>query len=167
MRGSKRSSASRRRLALWAAVVAGTLTLSACGGVPADTDGTLSRVQDGELRVGVTHNPPWTTTDGSEPSGTEVELVEQLAEQLGSEIAWTVSSEAALTESLHRGDLDLVIGGFTDDTPWVDKAAITAPYAEKRDRYGDLKKHVLLTRPGENQFLVAVETFLTQPESGS
>ena len=35
--------------------------LAGCAAVPADVDGTLERVRtDGELRVGVTSNVPWT-----------------------------------------------------------------------------------------------------------
>ena len=31
--------------------------------------------------------------------------------------------------ALEHGDLDLVIGGLTADTPWTEHAAITKPYA--------------------------------------
>lgn len=56
-------------------VVAVVMMLSGCTGVPADVDGTLRDVQGGDLRVGITHNPPWTdTTDPDKPSGQEVRL---------------------------------------------------------------------------------------------
>ena len=155
----------RRGRRLTSIVAIGLLaTLVGCGVVPADTDDTLDRVTGGDLRVGITHNPPWTDTSGSSarPSGTEVDLVGHLADELDAEIVWTESSEAALAEALNRGDLDLAIGGFTDDTPWTELAAITTPYTEAADPYGTVKKHVLLTRMGENRFLVTTEQFLRE-----
>ena len=157
MSGSGLSLRARRAGAASALAVA--LVLSGCAAVPADADGTLDRVRGGELRVGITHNPPWTDTSGA-PAGTEVQLVERLAAELDADIAWTHSSEAQLAEALRRGELDLAVGGFTDDTPWTDRAALTEPYTEAEDAAGETRKHVMLTRPGENGMLVAVERFL-------
>ncbi len=138
------------------------LLLSGCTAIPADVDGTLRNVQGGELRVGITHNPPWTdTADPAAPSGREVRLVEQFADSIDATIEWTVGSEAVLADELRAGSLDLAVGGFTDDTPWTDDAAITAPYAEHRVD-GTSKKHVWLTVPGENQFLTTLDTFLAE-----
>src|SRR5690606_10796333 len=110
-----------------AVVVAATLLVTGCsGGIPADPEGTLERVTDGTLRVGVSHNPPWTKlSPASDPSGSEVDLVRQYAEQIGAETEWTEGSEAPLVEALDRGELDLVIAGFYDDTPWTEMAAVT------------------------------------------
>jgi len=149
----------RARRAVVASTLAVALTATGCASIPADTAGTLDRVRDGELRVGITHNPPWTDTSGA-PAGTEVQLVERMASDLGAEIAWTQASEAVLAEALHRGELDLAIGGFTDDAPWTDRAAVTEPYAEAEDDTGRTRKHVMLARPGENRLLVALEEFL-------
>ena len=149
----------RARRAGVASVLAVAIALSGCARIPADTAGTLDRVRDGELRVGITHNPPWTDTSGS-PAGNEVELVERWASDLGAEISWTQASESVLAEALHRGELDLAIGGFTDDTPWTDRAAMTEPYTEAPDDTGRTRKHVILARPGENRLLVTLEEFL-------
>lgn len=140
-----------------AAVVAG------CASIPADVDSSLRTVQDGgDLRVGITHNPPWTDmTDRAEPAGREVRLVEDFAASLDADVVWTEGSEALLTDQLQDRSLDLVIGGFTDDTPWTDKAAMTVPYAEE-SADGETKKHVMLTVLGENQFLTTLETFLIE-----
>lgn len=145
------------------ALLAGALAaaLTGCATIPVDTEGTTERVRGGVLRVGLTHHPPWVdATDPARPDGTEVRLVEQFAAGLGADIAWTIGSEATLVAGLDDGRLDLVAGGFTDDTPWSQQAATTTPYLEERDQGGALRKHVLLTRPGENRFLVAVEQFL-------
>jgi len=147
-----------RRVGVASALVL-SAALSSCAAVPADTEGTLDRVRDGELRVGITHNPPWTDTSGA-PAGTEVQLVKRLAAELGADVSWTHASEAVLADALHEGDIDLAIGGFTDDTPWTDRAAVTEPYAEARDAAGRVRKHVMLARPGENRMLITLEDFL-------
>src|SRR5918998_5697743 len=106
--------------------------LAACGvSVPTDPEGTLDRVIGGTLRVGVSPNPPWTeVTQGGEPTGSEVDLVREFAATLPAEVSWTVGGEEALIKRLEAGELDLVIGGLTADTPWEKHAAIPKPYAE-------------------------------------
>lgn len=137
--------------------------LAGCGAVPADVDGTLERVRaDGELRVGVTSNVPWTDTSSAEPTGTEVDLIEEFARRHGADVAWTEGSEATLADSLKGGVIDVAIGGFTDDTPWTDKAAVTDAYAEVTASDGSVEKHVMLTRAGENRLLVELETYLRE-----
>ena len=61
---------------------------------------------------------------------------------------------------LEHGQLDLVIGGLTAESPWSEKAAITKPYAEVRNEYGDVEEHVMAAPLGENAFLLALEKFL-------
>lgn len=141
-----------------------TIVLSGCG-IPADPEGTLDRVTDGTLRVGVSHNPPWTETAASgDPAGAEVRLVEQFAESLGADVEWTELSEARLIAALERGELDLVVAGLVEDTPWTDAAAITRPYTEARDAEGRTQRHVMAARMGENAFLVQLERFLAERE---
>lgn len=139
-------------------------SLSGCG-IPVDPAGTLDRVSGGELRVGVSHNPPWTDTSTSgNPTGLEVRLVEQFADDLDAEIVWTETSEARLMDGLERGELDLAIAGLLDDTPWMDVAAVTRPFAETRDADDRLERHVMATPMGENAFLVRLERFLSDQE---
>ncbi len=142
------------------------VALVGCGlSIPADPDGTLDRVTGGTLRVGVAESAPWTETDGAgAPEGTEVDLVEEFAENLGADIEWTEGGEADLAYALERRQLDLVIGGFTDTTPWTSKAAMTQPYAESVNPEGKTAKHVMLTPMGENAFLVELERFLLEGE---
>lgn len=142
-------------------VVLLVLMLAACGiQVPTDPHGTLERVRDGVLRVGVTENQPWVELDKtSGTAGVEADLISRFAQQLGSEVRWTEGSEAVLLDALERGELDVVVGGFLEDTPWVEKGAITRPYAETTTSEGN-DKHVMIVRMGENGFLVALEKFL-------
>lgn len=62
--------------------------------------------------------------------------------------------------ALEDGELDLVIGGLTADTPWSTHAAITRPYAETMDGRGRTVQHVMAARLGENALLVELETYL-------
>lgn len=153
---------SRFRPALAMLGVAAVMLGGCAAGIPRDPDGTLERVTDGTLRVGVSHNPPWTDTHtGRSPAGTEVRLVEQFAERLDADVDWTESTEATLVDALHRGELDLVIAGFADDTPWSEKAAVTRPYTESVDDQGRRRSHVMVAPMGENAFLVELERFLS------
>ncbi|MFD1491640.1 MULTISPECIES: transporter substrate-binding domain-containing protein [Microbacterium] len=145
-----------------AMALAGILLLTACTSIPADAAGTSDRVRGGELRAGVTHNPPWTDTSTAEPTGSEVALVESLARGLDARVEWVEGSEAVLADALHEGELDIAVGGFTDDTPWTEQAAVTAVYREVRNDRGVTEKHVMLTRSGENRFLVTIEDHLRE-----
>lgn len=154
----------RRRLVALTLVV--TFALTGCAtSYPADPDGTLDRVTGGTLRVGVSPNGDWTVTgDGDDPSGIEVTLIEQFADTLDAEIDWTEGGEERLLTDLEDGELDLVIGGFTDQTPWSEKAAITKPFAEVDTTDGTTEKHVMATAMGENAFLLELEQFLLNRE---
>lgn len=137
------------------------LMLTACGvQIPMDPHGTLDRVRDGVIRVGVTENHPWVELDKTvRPTGIEPDLIKRFAQQLSSEVQWTTGSEAVLLDALERGELDLVAGGFLEDTPWVEKGAVTRPYTETTTSAGR-DKHVMIVRMGENGFLVTLEEFL-------
>jgi polar amino acid transport system substrate-binding protein len=100
-------------------------------GIPRDPEGTLERVRGGLMRVGITEHPPWTVLDDA-PTGVEVDLVEGFARLLDAEIEWFPGSEHDLLTALHRRELDLVIGGYTDDDPWAKEATFTEPYATIR-----------------------------------
>lgn len=148
-------------------IAALTIVLSACAiQIPTDPDGTLDQVSGGHLRVGVTENPPWvvlpdTRRSDDAPTGTEPDLVEQFASSLDADVVWRTGSEAALVRALERGELDLVIGGFDDQTVWTQLAAMTLPYAESTGPDGTAK-HVMLVRMGENGFLTTLEKFLLE-----
>jgi polar amino acid transport system substrate-binding protein len=128
-------------------------------GLPLDPEGTTKRLASThELRVGVTDNQPWTDSTRSEPSGLEPALVRAFAARIGAKVEWTKGSETALAQALKHHELDLAIGGFDARTPWVSMAGISQPFAETPDK----KKHVFLTAPGENQFILTLDTFLTE-----
>jgi ABC-type amino acid transport substrate-binding protein len=144
-------------LRLW--LVALMLGVLAGCGLPRDPEGTTERIATTHvLRVGVTDNPPWTQAQSVEPGGVEPTLVREFARQEGAKIEWTRGSEARLAESLKHHDLDLAVGGFDAKTPWKSIAGVTQPFAETPDK----KKHVFLVAPGENRFILTLDTFLTE-----
>jgi polar amino acid transport system substrate-binding protein len=104
-----------------------TLALVACD-LPRDSDGTLDRIRGGALRVGVLANPPWVIIDSESVTGVEAQLVTEVAHTLGARPVWVRGTEANLFESLKQRELDLVIGGITDDEPWRTEVAFTKPY---------------------------------------
>ena len=119
----------------WVVVATAALLAATVAGCtyPADPEGTLDRVSGGTMRVGITENDPWTVlSGGGPPSGAEVSLVGDFAATLDAEIEWIEGSEEELIMALHEGELDLVIGGLTMDSPWDTEVAITRPYAETR-----------------------------------
>lgn len=134
-------------------------TLAGCGmSIPADPDGTLDRVSGGELRIGASPDPGLVDVESSTPTGPLPDLAEKFAATLDAEPEWTVGSEETLVGMLEAGDLDLVIGGFTEKTPWIDKAGITRGYSGIEGADG--RKIVMLVPLGENAFLTDLERFL-------
>lgn len=145
-----------------------TLGMVACSGhYPADPDGTLDRVSGGVLRVGVSHQPPWVvTSDGGEadPEGVEVDLIEEYAATLDAEIEWHAGGEEHLVSRLAEQELDMVIGGLTDASPWESDAALTTSYVESVGVDGSTNKHVMAVQMGENAFMTSLERFLLEQD---
>ena len=135
-----------------------TLPLVACG-LPRDPENTSQRIAaTHELRVGVTDNDEWVNAVPAEPQGIEPDLVRQFAARIGAHVAWTHGSETSLAQALKHHELDLAIGGFDAKTPWKSIAGVSQPFAETLDK----KKHVFLAAPGENHFILALDTFLSE-----
>lgn len=141
------------------------LGLVGCGGhYPADPDGTLNRISGTTLRVGVSHQPPWTDTAAEhspdEPGGIEAQLIEDYAESIDAEVEWHAGGEEQLIKLLSERELDVVIGGLTDQSPWSSDAALTTSYAESLGVDGKTAKHVMAVQMGENAFMTSLERFL-------
>jgi ABC-type amino acid transport substrate-binding protein len=135
-----------------------TFALVGCG-LPLDPEKTSERIASThELRVGFTDNGEWVDGAGAQPRGIEPELVRQFASRVGARVAWVRGSEANLAYSLKHHKLDLAIGGFDSKTPWSSAAGVSRPFAKTPDG----KKHVMLAAPGENRFLLTLDSFLTE-----
>lgn len=143
--------------------MASALLLTGCGvSIPSDPHGTLADASGGILHVGVSPNGEFTTVVDGRVAGSEVELVEAFAETIDADVAWTIGSEEALVRALERQDLDLVVAGLTESSPWVARAGMTRSYGEFTDEDGKTHKLVMLVPMGENAFLVKLETFLSE-----
>jgi polar amino acid transport system substrate-binding protein len=111
--------ADRSRLRL-AAIGICLAALSGCDDVrfPRDPNGTLEGVlATGRMRVAAADHVPWVIVEGDgAPSGAEVELVEAFARDLGVAIDWQRAPAFEALEALERGDADLAIGGYVNET---------------------------------------------------
>lgn len=149
------------RAAAGAATVAITMTLAGCGlSVPTDPDGTLESVRGGELRVGVSPDGALVELHGGEPSGSVIDLVEGFADEIDASPEFTVATEETLVRMLEDDELDLVAGGFTSDTPWVEKAGVSRGYSGIEGAEG--RDIVMLVPLGENAFLSTLERYLDE-----
>jgi len=156
--------ASCRRAVL---LTAAALVLAGCGlTIPTDPEGSLDRVRDrGVLRAGASPRSGW-VDPGDPPRGREPRLVERFADGLDAEVEWTVAGEEHLVSMLEDGELDLAVGGFTEDNAWVDKVGLTRAYVEV-DVAGSMEAHVMMVRMGENALQSRLERWLDDHGGGS
>jgi polar amino acid transport system substrate-binding protein len=97
---------------------------------PRDVEGTLDRVEGGTMRVGVSHNEPWVTVEGSAPGGVEPEVIRGFAATIDARIEWVPGDSEQLVEALETGQLDVVLAGFTRSSEHRRKVALTRPYVD-------------------------------------
>lgn len=150
----------RRRAARAGVGVLLTLVLTGCGlTVPTDPDGTLETIRSsGVLRAGASPSDDVLRLEDGEPAGPLADLVEGFARQEGATVDWAVGSEESLVDRLEAGDLDVVAGGMTDATPWVDRASVTRGYSAIPGADG--RSPVFLVPLGENALQSALEAYL-------
>jgi polar amino acid transport system substrate-binding protein len=110
--------------------------LAGCSDLPRDPQETSRHAQGGRLRVGLVEHPPWVIRTEGEPVGAEVELVRRFAAELGATPEWHWGGEQQHLEALEHYQLDLVVGGMTDETPWAKYVGLTSPYFEERIKVG-------------------------------
>lgn len=135
--------------------------VSGCGvQIPSDPSGTLEDVAGGTIRVGYSPEPGLIEAADATPSGPVVKIVEKVAQDLGASVDWTLHSEESIVTLLEEDALDLGVGGFTDQTPWVDRVAVSRGYDELPGVQGHTL--VVLTQLGENAFLSRVEETLDE-----
>jgi len=104
---------------------------------PRDPDGTLNRVEGGVMRVGVSEADPWVLLEGDRAvGGVEVELARRFARDVGARIEWVPGSEESLVDAAKEGQVDLIIGGLTNQSRWEKHVALTRPYVETRTLVG-------------------------------
>ncbi|GAA4774967.1 type 2 periplasmic-binding domain-containing protein [Microbacterium gilvum] len=157
--------ASVRRIGAVAALAA-VLATSACGlRIPEDPDGTLDAVvAAGVLAVGASDEPGLVEVDAGAATGPLADVVERFADGIGVGVTWTEGSEETLVGMLETGDVDIAVGGFTDASPWIDRAGLTRGYPDLPGAVG--RPVVLLVPLGENRLLAALEAHLDAEAGG-
>ena len=147
------------RFQIWGAILlAGSVILSGgCDSVPADPNGTLANIRSGTLSVGLSVRRPWTGSTRQYVDGVECRLLEQWADENEVPIEWRVLTETELVNALKRGEIQVAVAGFKDDSPWSKEVAMTQPYFE--DEEG---RHVMLLPQGENRWLLELDRFLAR-----
>lgn len=104
------------------------LGLDGCDDLPRDPEHTLERVRGDVLRVGVADNSPWVVLDRGQVKGVEARLINMLADELDAEVVWVRGSVPELVSALAEYQLDVVIGGLTQDSLFKNKVALTLSY---------------------------------------
>src|SRR5699024_10208614 len=102
-------------------------------------------------RVGVTYEDELIEGEEHDASGPLAELVETFGQQHDAHITWVWGSEESLIKRLQHHQLDLIVGGFTSETPWSDRVAVTRGYPEIPSSDG--RDIVMLVPMGENRML--------------
>jgi polar amino acid transport system substrate-binding protein len=105
-----------------------------CTSLPRDPKETLRQLQSRPIRVGLVEHAPWVVRNGAEPAGVEVDLIRNFASELGTTADWHWGGEQEQLEALQHYQLDLVVGGLTDRTPWSKYVGLTSPYFEETYR---------------------------------
>lgn len=125
---------------VWLALVS---LLAGCDDLPRDPSNTLDNaLERGALRVGVLHSSPWATwQEDGPPGGLEGELVTEFAAELGIGVDAVQAGEEQLFEALIEHELDLVIGGFSLENPWINRVGFTNPYYISRFVIGTPPNH--------------------------
>lgn len=158
----------RTRAALHSFVfaVAVAALLAGCGvQIPTDPDGSLDRITStGVLRAGASPAGAALKIDGDQVTGPLAKEIEGFARSLDARVEWTVASEEMLVDALEAGDLDVAVGGMTDQTLWADRVSVTRGYPGIPGADG--RALVVLLPLGENALQTAVEQYLDAEVGG-
>lgn len=132
------------------AAALGLIALAGCGALPRDPDGTTERIaRAGVVRVGLA------------PGATADPRTAALLHAIGAKSRARVATRAGATEpllvALDAGRLDLVVGWFSKDTPWVSAIAL-APALAARGEGDEALELRAAARNGENRWVMLVET---------
>lgn len=141
--------------------VALSVVVAGCGvQIPTDPDGTLDSITGGTLRAGASTDSVLVMMNGGEVSGSEVALIEGFAAEQDAAVQWTRASEETLVTMLEEGEIDVAVGGFTDKTPWAERAGVTRGYDAIDGADG--RTLVMLVPLGENRLLSTLERYLDE-----
>ncbi len=125
------------------------LSLAACRPYPRDTAGTLDRIERSHaIRVGLIAGTPG--IDRAKPFLTGLERA------TGAKAHPVGGSAEPLIAALNADQLDLVIGEFAADSPWIADVAVIEPLKMRRVGKSDLGLSAI-ARNGENRWIMLLE----------
>ncbi|WP_126175396.1 hypothetical protein [Tsuneonella rigui] len=102
-----------------------TLLLAACGPFPRDIDDTLQGIHErGTIRVGLV-----TMRDVDEPLARD--FLARLQRESGARVVTERGPAELQLARLDQGALDLVLGDFASDSPWLPEVAIVEPIVDR------------------------------------
>lgn len=127
------------------------LALTACDALPRDPHDTLARIEAGHvIRLGMVADPH--PLDAVRLRG----LVGALEARTGAHAQASTGATEPLLAALRSGNLDLVIGPVTADTPWRTDVALGPPIATRGSGDDRIELRAAM-RNGENRWIMAVE----------
>lgn len=124
----------RRKLgAVVLATILMIISLSGCGAGKTSSDGSISTIEKGVLKVGMNLNDSpmsYLNTDTARPDGFEAKVAEQVAEKLGLKLEIIDTTQKNLLKSLDADIYDCVISsvGMTEEN--CEKYKATSAYAD-------------------------------------
>ncbi|HEX8240699.1 MAG TPA: hypothetical protein VF574_13255 [Allosphingosinicella sp.] len=134
----------------WRLALCAALTLAACDRLPMDPDGTLDRVRsEGRFRVGLIATGP------KSDRGPEKAFLAGIVRATGARPVVKQGASEPLLLDLEDGDLDLVIGPLSSESPWVERVALLDPLGAVA---GPHEVEVTpIARNGENRWIMLLE----------
>lgn len=134
-----------------AMVAAAALLVTGCNPLPRDPANTLKTIEASKrIRVGLIADP-----QPLAPARTHA-LLHRLGQETGAAAIVQTGATEPLLDRLQHGELDLVIGNFSEKTPWEPEVALGPPIAVTgpEDRRLQLRA---AARNGENAWIVKIE----------
>jgi len=145
---------------LRSATAAAILTLSACSNYPRDIGGTLDRIHRSDrLRVGLAAIRP-------EDRALAEAFVARLERATGATATATTAPAERQLGRLEQGKLDVVLGEFADDTPWLAEVAVIEPLTEHREGRRTLGLAAVAAN-GENAWVMLLEREVRDLRAGA
>lgn len=124
------------------------LLIGGCSGIPRDPDGTRDRVaRTGSFAVGIIASGAADDRDGRPAA-----FLERVATRTGATARTHAGTAERLLSQLENGELDIVIGELSEESPWRERVTILPPLGAPIDG----RPGVALTvagRHGENAWL--------------
>ena len=135
----------------WRLALCAALALAGCDRLPRDPDGTLDRVRaEKSFRVGL-------IAAGDRPigDGRTRAFLAGIARATGAQPVLKLGASEPLLIELEEGQLDLVVGVLSPESPWLGRVALLQPIGETVS-----PQHLQLTpiaRNGENRWIMLLE----------